>query len=342
MGRLAIAAQLALIDENVPRTVHRLEAETLLLDLERAEHILGVVLQVSGDRVELFVHDVRRDDRLVSAFAQALADEILHDAAHDGALRVPEDEAAAGLFLHAEQVEFLPELAMVALGRFLELKQVRVEFFLRIPGGAVDALQHRVLLVAVPIRAGDVHQFHRADLARRVRVAAAAEIGKLADRVQRDRLALGDFASDLYLIRIVCKPLDGLFARYSLTGHLVIRLDDLVHALLEAFEIFRRERLLPVEIIVEAVFDCRADGRLGVRKQILNGIGQHVCGGMAQFGKGRAVLGRCHGPALLARSGPASPSTALGRPAGMRPCLVNNGTVASGGLSRLVPEQLWT
>src|SRR5678815_1589833 len=44
------------------------------------------------------------------------------------------------------------ELAMVALGGFLEVVEVLLERLLRLPGGAVDALQHRALLVAAPVR----------------------------------------------------------------------------------------------------------------------------------------------------------------------------------------------
>ena len=79
------------------------------------------------------------------------------------------------------------------------------------------------MLVAAPVRAGDAHQLERADLAGRVRVAAAAQVGELADRVERDRFALGDLARELDLVRVVAKALDRL-ARASTrsAGHLVV------------------------------------------------------------------------------------------------------------------------
>ncbi len=47
-----------------------------------------------------------------------------------------------------------------------------------------------------------------------------------------------------------------------------------------------------VEIVVEAVLDRRADGRLGIGKEVLHGVGEHVSGRMAQLGQseGRRVV----------------------------------------------------
>jgi hypothetical protein len=61
-----------------------------------------------------------------------------------------------------EEVELGPQAAVVAPFRFLELVQVRVERGLGLPRRAVDALEHRALLVAPPVRAGDAHELERA------------------------------------------------------------------------------------------------------------------------------------------------------------------------------------
>ena len=62
------------------------------------------------------------------------------------ALGVPEN-AAAGLFLHVEQVELLAQLAVVALGGLFEHGQVGAQGLGVFEGGAIDALQ--LLAVAV-------------------------------------------------------------------------------------------------------------------------------------------------------------------------------------------------
>ena len=95
------------------------------------------------------------------------------------ALGMEENQPRPGQFLNAEQVELLAQLAMVALLGFFELGQVLVQFLLGEERRAVDALQLRVLLVALPIRAGDREQLERLDLLGGRHVRAAAEIDEV-------------------------------------------------------------------------------------------------------------------------------------------------------------------
>ena len=56
-----------------------------------------------------------------------------------------------------EQVHFLADTPVVAAFGFLQLVQVGVEFLLIAPGGAVDAGQHGVAVIAAPIGSRDLH-----------------------------------------------------------------------------------------------------------------------------------------------------------------------------------------
>ncbi|CKN46264.1 Uncharacterised protein [Mycobacterium tuberculosis] len=58
-------------------------------------------------------------------------------------------------------------------------------------------------------------------------------------------------------------------------------LDDLAHPLFQRRQVLGRERLGHVEVVVEAVGDGWSDAELGLRKQLLDGLGQHVRGRMA-------------------------------------------------------------
>ena len=89
---------------------------------------------------------------------------------------------------------------MVALFGFLDAVQVGVEIFLLGPGRAVDPLQHLVLGVAAPVRAGELGQLEHAQLAGRRHVRAAAEVGELAFRVERNVLVRRDRGDDLRLV----------------------------------------------------------------------------------------------------------------------------------------------
>ena len=67
-------------------------------------------------------------------------------------------EARADLVGEREQVELGPEPSVIALGRLLQLVQVLLEVGVTRPRRSVDALQHRIALVAPPVGAGDPRQ----------------------------------------------------------------------------------------------------------------------------------------------------------------------------------------
>ena len=100
-----------------------------------------------------------------------------------------------------EEVELRAEPAVVALARLLEPLEVGVEVGLRVERGAVDAGEQRVVLVAAPVGAGEAGELERLDRLRVLQVRAAAEVGEVALRVERD-LALGA-VDELGLVRLI-------------------------------------------------------------------------------------------------------------------------------------------
>ena len=120
-----------------------------------------------------------RVHELVAGRLVALARVVLHDLADEAALRVQDREPGPDLLREREEVELEAELAVVALLGLLEAVQVVVERRLRLPRGAVDALEHRRLLVAAPVRARDLRELERAEPLRARHVRAAAEVDEL-------------------------------------------------------------------------------------------------------------------------------------------------------------------
>ncbi len=170
---------------------------------------------------------------------------------------------------------------MVALLGFLDLLQIGVEFLLFCERRAVDARQHRIVAVAAPIGARDLHQLEGvADLAGGRHMRAAAEIEPVALLVDLDGLVGRDRIDqfDLEHFAVVAEHLLGLLARPDLLGEGFVARDDLAHFLFDRGEVFRRERLVAEEVVIEAVLDHRADRDLRARPQRLHGFGQHVRG----------------------------------------------------------------
>ncbi len=75
-------------------------------------------------------------------------------------------------------------------------------------------------------------------------------------------------------------------------GERLVARDDLAHLLFDGREIFRREWLVAVEIVVEAILDHRADGHLGAGKQFLHRLGQHMGAVMADEFEGFGIVAR--------------------------------------------------
>ena len=196
------------------------------------------------------------------------------------ALGVPEHHARTFL-LEMKQVELAAELAMIALLGFLDLLQISVEFFLLCERRAVDARQHRIVAVAAPIGAGDLHQLEGAsDLAGGGHMRAAAEIEPVALLVDLDGLVGRDRVDQLDLehFAVVAEHLLGLLARPYLLGKGFVARDDLAHFLFDRGKIFRRERLVAEEVVIKAVLDGGTDRDLGAGPQRLHRFGQHMRG----------------------------------------------------------------
>ncbi len=113
---------------------------------------------------------------------------------------MPEDQSGAGDLLNAEQVELLAQQSMVAFGRFFKASEVCVQILLRKKGGAVDALQLRVLLVSQPISSGQREHFEGLHAACRRHVRTAAEVYELAIAIEAHFGArLGEFGHEVRL-----------------------------------------------------------------------------------------------------------------------------------------------
>src|SRR5260370_2383934 len=68
---------------------------------------------------------------------------------------------------------------MVTLLGLFQAPQVLIEFLLRKPCRAIQALQHRTLLVPTPVGSPDAHQLKGADLTRVLSKLAATQVEKM-------------------------------------------------------------------------------------------------------------------------------------------------------------------
>ena len=98
---------------------------------------------------------------------------------------------------------------------------------------------------------------------------------------------------DLEQLALVAENFLGFVARPHFLGERFVARDDLAHLLLDRGKIFRRERLVAEEVVIEAVVDHRADGDLRAGPQRLHRFGEYVRGVMAdQFERARIFAGQ--------------------------------------------------
>ena len=254
------------------RAVHRLGVVVHAVDVHRREHALLVEAQVAGALEQLTLGDVRGVDELVPGLLVAAPRVVLHHPADDAALGVEHRQPAADLGREREQVQLGAELAVVAPLGLGQHGQVLVLQRPGLPGGAVDPLQLRVLLAAPPVRAAAAHQLERRDVAGGGQVRAAAQVlpddlagagvqvvvdGQLGP-ADLDRLVgvLGLGAAlepdQLQLVRLAGQLGTGVVVADHPAGEPLALLDDLPHPRLDGLEVVRLERLVHVEVVVEA------------------------------------------------------------------------------------------
>ena len=150
-GQFAVAAQGRAVDGDVERAVHWLQVVFLLVHLHRRKHTLAVEIQVTAGLPQGGEADVGRVDHVVTTAIMDVLPVVLDEGAHPAALGVPYDQAWPDFVVDGVEAQLPPQGAVVAALRFLQPGQVGVQLILGLEGGAVDALEHRVFLVAPPV-----------------------------------------------------------------------------------------------------------------------------------------------------------------------------------------------
>ena len=123
---------------------------------------------------------------------------------------------------------------------------------------------------------------------------AAAEVEPVALLVDVERLVLRDGVDELDLegLALVAEHALRLLARPDLLGERPIARNDFAHLLLDRGEVLGRERLVPEEVVVEAVLDHRADRDLGAGPERLHRLGKHMRGVVAdELERARVLAG---------------------------------------------------
>ena len=246
---------------------------------------------------QLLLGDVGGPDVLETLLDVAQADVVLHLTLDDPTLGVEHGQARAELVGKAEQVLLRADPPVVALLGLGEAFEVGLEVVLGRPCGAVDTLQLRVLLAAAPVGATAAHQLegvaehlggrHVGATAQVAPGPAAITLEVVVDgelgTAHLDVGALGGLAGgatlepdQLDLVGLVGQLDRGILVVDLPANEGLALVDDALHDLLEGLEVLGGERVVDVEVVVEAVTDGRADAQAGLGVGLLDGLGEDV------------------------------------------------------------------
>ena len=252
--------------------------ELLLVIITEDEHAVLVVVPVVGNLVEGGLGHVRRAGADIAPLVileifnptlQPLYD--LRAAGHEQRETLSDDIDCR------EDIHLPAEAVVVPLLDVLEMLKVRFQVFLFRVGRAVDASEHLIVLIASPVRSGGGDELVRLDGLRAHEVRAGAEIHKISLTVEGNLLAFGKVFDELDLVGLISllHQGDGLVAGQRELLQTVALLDDFLHLRFDLVQVFTVEGSR-LEVIVEAVFDRRTDGKLYVRIKMLYSFSQYM------------------------------------------------------------------
>ena len=282
--QIAIGFQALIEHLHMAGTIHRLErihrlfAGMLFVNFDD-KHMLLIVVPMAGFFPELAVDHLRRVYLDITIAVLFAAHVILKRGVDFPAVGMPEN-LARRLFLHVVKVHLATKFAMVALFGLFKKGHVFLEFFLAGKGHAIDPLKHLAITVAAPIGPGHRHQFERIrrKLTGVLQMRPTAEILPGPMPIHAQRFVAGDRLDQLDLegLVIVLVMLDGAGTIPDLGFDGVTQVDDFLHLFLDQAQIFGRERLGAVKIVIPAIGDDRADGDLDVGPKLLHGARHHM------------------------------------------------------------------
>ena len=250
---------------------------------------LSQVREVAGDFVQLHVADMGRVHGLVPAFAELALDVVFKRLANDSALGQPQNQAGAYRLIDGEQLELLAQHAVIAAFGFGQLFELGVELFLVEECSRVQSLQLLARGVAFPVCAGDGQQLERAaDVTGAGDVPPAAKIDEFALSIERQRFLVGQTGLDVLDLELLSQLLtecEGFVARHFEALETLVRLDDLLHLGFDPREVFIRERVRQLEVVIKTGGGGWPERQLHAFKQPHHGLRHHMSATMPHHGE---------------------------------------------------------
>src|SRR6185312_3803873 len=192
------------------------------------------------------------------------------------------DRRARRVLVEVDEVELSAQAAMVARLRLLETRKVGVEILRLVERRSVHTRELGLGLVAAPVGTRKREELHRLDRLRVLEMRPAAQVDEVALRVERDVAFRRVDELDLVRLALLLEAFARVVPRDLLALPDAALLDLPLDLVLEPLQIGLRDWLGELEVVVEAVFDRRADRDLRPREEPARGLREEVRGRVAQ------------------------------------------------------------
>ena len=269
------------IDQHAAGAVHGFDGVIFTIDFGEV-HVFFVVIPVTGGFPQLPVHDHGGHDFLVTVLAMDFSPVIDQGIPDDHAVRQEEGEARAVIAEH-EQAQLFAQFPVIPFFSFFHHVQVRFQVFLAGKSRTIDPLQHLVVFITPPVGTGNAHQFEGFHTAGGRAVRTGAQVGEIALGIGTDHSIFRQVFDQFHLVGLISSLEFGqsLCPGQFLADQRIVGFDDLVHFFFNGPQIFRREHVVAVQVIVKAFFNGRSDGKFGAGEQVLDSLGHHMGSRMA-------------------------------------------------------------
>ena len=180
---------------------------------------------------------------------------------------MPEHHARR-FFLPVEQIQGFTYFTVITLFSFFQALQVSFQLFLVCPGCTINTLQHFVVAVTTPVGTRHFHQFEMLTELHVRHMRTTTHIDVFFVVIQaRERVFRNVLVENFHFIGFAAgfKSIPRFLPANVFLHYVVVSFGQLQHPLFKLLQIFLRQAVFHIHIVIKAVVDSRTDCHLCIR-----------------------------------------------------------------------------
>ena len=185
-----------------------------------------------------------------------------------------EEREARAFFVEAEEIHLLAQFAMITFFCFFQHVEIVFQFRFLFESCPINTLEHLVVFITAPVRACYSLQLKGLDSACRSCMRPSTEVNEVALAIEGNLHVCGQILNQFYFV-ILTGFLEHIESSVTADYFFFegqIFLDDSSHFRFDSRKIFLCKAMFCIHIVVEAIFNGRANSKFDAREEVLNGL----------------------------------------------------------------------